>query len=283
MIFTNHSTLEPLPIAPTVLTYIVNTFGWLSFAAWAVSFYPQLITNFRLKQTDGMSIDMNIFSLVGYILYTVICCIFFWDLPIRNTYQTVFHNSNLNIGLYDIVFSIHALIITILLNCQYLLYKPQNDKFSLASKWILLIMGSTLIVATLTSSVLPFMCNVALSSVWVYYLLYLSILYNIIVAIKYFPQIYYFYKHKSSYGWNICNTYFDIAGGIFLLCETATNAVRLRDYSLLYSNIAKLNLILITIICDAIIFIQYYCCYYKPKRKDSTESFESLLLESDSE
>lgn len=262
-----------------MLTYVVNIFGWLSFTTWAISFYPQLITNFKTKRTDGMSIDMNIFSLVGYILYTIICCIFFWDIPMRNTYQRVFHNPNLNIGLYDIGFSIHALVITILLNCQYLLYKPKKDKFSRASKWILIVMGFTVVVSTLTSSILPWFWHIPLLSVWVYYLLYLSILYNIIVAIKYFPQIYYFYKHKSSYGWNICNTYFDIAGGLFLLCETATNAVRLNDLSLLYSNIAKLNLILITIVCDAIIFIQYYCCYYQSRRKGSIESLQSLLID----
>jgi cystinosin len=34
----------------TKLDRIINTVGWLYFAAWSVSFYPQIVLNFRRQR-----------------------------------------------------------------------------------------------------------------------------------------------------------------------------------------------------------------------------------------
>lgn len=53
--------------------------------------------------------------------------------------------------------------------------------------------------------------------IWGYFILILSVLYNIFSDIKYLPQIIYNYQRKTTIGWNIWNTHLDISGGIFLL------------------------------------------------------------------
>ena len=78
-----------------------------------------------------------------------------------------------------------------------------------------------------------------------YFILIISILYNIFTCIKYLPQIIYNYKKKTTHGWNIYNTHFDIAGGLFLLVELIINTVANKSIKILYSNVAKLNLIII--------------------------------------
>ena len=56
--------------------YVSNIFGWFSFIVWSISFYPQLYTNCIRKKTEGMSIDMNMYGLEGYVFYSIICIFF---------------------------------------------------------------------------------------------------------------------------------------------------------------------------------------------------------------
>lgn len=254
---------------------IVAVLGWLSFAVWAVSFYPQLYTNCRYKQTDGMSIDMNILSLLGYLLYCFIGGAFYCNKHFALAYSRQFHNNNLNVGLYDVVFAIHSLFVTLILNLQYLCYKPTNDRFSVPAKILSTGVGIITIVGLMSVLSLTALHNQS-QVYFIYYFLVLSIVYNVIVCVKYIPQMFYFYKHKSVEGWNIWNTYFDISGGLFLMAETIVNAHRLQDITLLYSNIAKTNLILITLVCDTVIFVQYYCCYRR-KNHLNDEHARALL------
>jgi uncharacterized protein with PQ loop repeat len=51
----------------TISSYI----GWTYFLMWSVSFYPQLIINWRRKSVAGVSFDYLAFNVAGFACYSV--------------------------------------------------------------------------------------------------------------------------------------------------------------------------------------------------------------------
>lgn len=43
--------------------------GWIYFVAWTISFWPQMINNFRRKSVVGLSFDFTALNFVGHTLY----------------------------------------------------------------------------------------------------------------------------------------------------------------------------------------------------------------------
>ena len=87
---------------------------------------------------------------------------------------------------------------------------------------------------------------------------------------------YYHYKNKSLGEWNLWNTHTDIAGGIFLIAQIFADAIAANDSSIIYSNLTKLNLSLITITFDIIIYIQY--CKYNRKDRLKISELKNALI-----
>lgn len=54
-----------------VLIYASSIIGWAYFVAWSVSFYPQIVTNWRRKSVVGLNFDFISLNLVGFLLYSV--------------------------------------------------------------------------------------------------------------------------------------------------------------------------------------------------------------------
>ncbi len=52
--------------------------GWIYFAAWSVSFYPQIYINFKRRSVVGYSFDYVSLNIVGFIMYSVFNCGLFW-------------------------------------------------------------------------------------------------------------------------------------------------------------------------------------------------------------
>jgi cystinosin len=48
-----------------VLSVVV---GWLYFAAWSISFYPQAILNYQRKSVTGLSFDFLLLNITGFVL-----------------------------------------------------------------------------------------------------------------------------------------------------------------------------------------------------------------------
>ena len=46
-------------------------FGWISFVLWSLSFYPQMIQNYKTKSVAGFSVEFAMLNPAGFYLYTV--------------------------------------------------------------------------------------------------------------------------------------------------------------------------------------------------------------------
>lgn len=47
--------------------------GWSYFVAWTISFYPQVILNYRRQYVGGLSIDFAVLNVLGHCEYQPCC------------------------------------------------------------------------------------------------------------------------------------------------------------------------------------------------------------------
>lgn len=69
-----------------ILDHISSVVGWLYFLAWSVSFYPQILSNYRRKSVVGLNFDFLSLNLVGFVLYSLFNCGLYWIPEIEVNY-----------------------------------------------------------------------------------------------------------------------------------------------------------------------------------------------------
>ncbi len=95
-----------------VIIYVSQIVGWIYFVAWSVSFYPQMIINFKRKSVVGLSFDFLALNFMGHTLYAIFnACLFFVPF-FQEEYFRRFPRGTNPVELNDVFFSIHASIIT---------------------------------------------------------------------------------------------------------------------------------------------------------------------------
>ena len=253
---------------------ISKIFGWLSFIVWSISFYPQVYTNYKHKTSEGVTLDMNIYYILGYVFYSTYLFTMYFNSPISMKYEELLNITTTEIDISDIFFVSHSFILSIVLTAQYFYYKQQFTKpLDCLNKIIIISISTGMALYLILTLCLPE--NIAK---WVYFIFTCGMINNIITCIKYLPQVIYHYKNKSTGKWNIWNTHTDIAGAIFLIAQICSDAFASSDLSIIYSNLTKLNLTLITIVFDTIIYTQY-CKYKKKGRKFISNPYSNISSE----
>lgn len=60
--------------------------GWSYVFCWGVSFYPQLITNYRRKSVTGLALDYFAVNVLGFTCYTISSVLFLFSPTVRGEY-----------------------------------------------------------------------------------------------------------------------------------------------------------------------------------------------------
>jgi cystinosin len=241
------------------LYYISKILGWSYFIAWSISFYGQVIENYRRGKVKGLNFDFEIYNFVGfssYLIYTI----------------RGYIDENLGTGKVqpeDIGFAGHALLLTIITICQYFYYRDSEDKEQKVNLFTInilsvMIWGAFLLI--LLESILNYYDpHVKKGAKYVFNsLIYLGWCKVIISLIKYIPQVYSNYKRKSTIGWNIHNILLDFTGGILSFIQ---NIIDYENFSLNREgesgtlNIAKFAISFVAIFFDIVFMTQHYCLY----------------------
>lgn len=247
------------------LYYLSHVFGWIYFFAWGLSGYGQVIVNFRNESVSGLSFDFEMYNLVGFTGYSVYNIWGYFD-------------KNLGTGevaIQDIVFSVHAVFITIVTFLQIFYYYDKDDPLQSVSTTCILIL------TTITWGVLQVIFIERVLGLYDPHVkpgrsyrfnsvIYLGWCKIFITLVKCSPQIYSNYKRKSTKGWSIANTLLDFCGGFFSLLQNFVDTFRFipddtdpnNPGSL---NLAKYALSLISIVIDLIFILQHYYLYKKSK------------------
>jgi cystinosin len=219
--------------------------GYTYFVSWSVSFYPQLITNYQRKTVEGLSTDASILAVLNYTCYTIYNAFLFWDESIRQEYrERNGEDSKITVQSNDVAFSIHALMLNMLLIAQIVRYG--GFKNQPVSRITLLIVAT---VFALSAGYL--LCIFSFNWLWIDFLYFMASVKLVLTVLTYLPQLLLNFTRKSTDGWNLWNVIFDCTGGLMSLLQLVLDSVDLSDlHNGLLGNIPKLILSFITLIFD---------------------------------
>jgi len=209
------------------LCIVSEIVGWIYFFAWSFSFYGQVIENYRRKSVSGLSFDFEVYNLLGFFGYS--------------TY-TIWGYIDPNIGagvvaIQDVVFAVHAFVITCVTIGQIFYYFDKNDPEQKVSHTCItvsccLIWGVLQIIFIERILKLYDVDYVYAEKGYIFNsVIYLGFCKVFISFIKYMPQAYGNYKRKSTVGWNIHNIILDFTGGSFSFIQNVISVIQ-KDFDL---------------------------------------------------
>ncbi|CAN1321905.1 Cystinosin homolog [Linum perenne] len=215
---------------PLEVTY--QTLGWLAFVSWSISFYPQVILNFRRKRSFT--------HLPFFILFPV--------------------SQMIPVAANDVAFSIHAVVLTVITLFQVFIYERGTQKISRIS-----------IVVVSVVWLLAAVCFfVALHShAWLWLITIFNSIQVFMTIIKYIPQVVMNVIRKSTEGFSIGNILLDFTGGVANYAQMAVLSIDQNSWVNFYGNIGKTLLSLVSIFFDIIFMVQHYILYGAKKTSDA--------------
>lgn len=235
------------------LTIINAVIGWIYFVAWSVSFYPQVIYNWKRKSVVGLNFDFLAYNITGFLAYGFFNVGMYWVDSVKKEYADA-HPRGINpVQLNDVIFTIHAVFVTIITIFQCTLYERGGQKLSKVC--LLLVTGSWLFI------LVSLFVTVAKVITWLTYLYYFSYVKLGVTLIKYVPQAYMNFKRKSTEGWSIGNVLLDFTGGSFSLLQMFLLAYNSDDWSSIFGDPTKFGLGFFSILFDILFIIQHYVLY----------------------
>ncbi|KAG8227423.1 hypothetical protein J437_LFUL000432 [Ladona fulva] len=227
--------------------------GWIYFAAWSVSFYPQVYINWKRKSVVGLNFDFLAFNILGFILYSVFNCGLYFIPYIEKEYSNRYPKGLNPVLMNDIFFSCHAAFATAITIIQCFIYEKGSQTISLTARGILALFFVVLIIMGSLSG-----ANVVH---WLDFLYACSYVKLTITLIKYIPQAYMNYLRKSTEGWSIGNIFCDFTGGAFSMLQMILNGYNYDDWVSIFGDPTKFGLGLFSVIFDILFFIQHYVLY----------------------
>ncbi|XP_051894007.1 cystinosin-like [Pristis pectinata] len=246
-----------LVVHSSVLKVVNVIIGWIYFLAWSISFYPQVLENWRRKSVIGLNFDFLALNLTGHLAYGVFNVGLFWIPCVKKQFLQCNPDGVNPVESNDVFFSLHAIFLTLITIFQCCIYERGSQRVSKTASGFLV------------AAWLPAMVFVVLALsgqiTWLQLVYYFSYIKLGIVLIKYIPQAYMNYQRKSTIGWCIWNTLLDLTGGIFSLLQMFLQSYNNDEWMLIFGDPTKFGLGLVSILFDVIFMVQHYYLYKKPK------------------
>ncbi|CAK9162414.1 unnamed protein product [Ilex paraguariensis] len=236
------------------LEVLYNVLGWVAFFSWSISFYPQVILNFRRKSVVGLNFDFVVLNLTKHSSYLIYNASLFFSSDVQRQYRQKYGlDEMIPVAANDVAFSVHAVLLTAFTLFQIAIYERGNQKVSKTSIGIVTVACTLQVVMT---------------------------------VIKYIPQALMNFRLKSTVGFSIGNILLDLFGGVTNYGQMAVQSIDQNSWVNFYGNIGKTLLSLVSIFFDIIFIVQHYVLY--PAKKmvispnlDALSKEEALLKSSD--
>lgn len=256
-----------------ILSQIV---GWTYFLSWSLSFYPQVILNWRRHSVIGLSFDFVALNLLGFACYSFYNLMFLFSTTIRGQYQLEHNGQYPLITIHDALFACHATVLTVLTALQCLFYnRDSNQKITQSTQ---------VLIFTSIVSLTIFSLNIPWGHAWEIDVIYLTGWIKMAISsIKYIPQAYLNYKRESTLGWSIFNILLDFSGGILSIAQLFIDATAQGSWDGIMGDAVKFGLGFVSMVFDILFIIQHYILYnehYSLQRSESTSGIEAPISRS---
>ncbi|CAF4783266.1 unnamed protein product [Rotaria sp. Silwood1] len=236
-----------------VLNIFIQIVGWIYFLAWSISFYPQIILNFRRRSVIGLNFDFLALNIIGHSCYSVFNVVLYTSSKVQQEYYAKHPHGVLPVLLNDVIFSCHAVFACLVTIIQCLLFERGNQRISYVAR----LLGAIFIVFLFISSMISLSHHLSTLTL-LYFFSYVKLA---ITIIKYCPQAWMNYKRKSTEGWSIGNILLDFTGGLFSLLQMFLLSTNYNDWSSIFGSPTKLGLGLFSILFDILFIVQHYILY----------------------
>ncbi|XP_077021680.1 cystinosin [Tamandua tetradactyla] len=244
-----------LVIHSSIVSIINQVIGWIYFVAWSISFYPQVIKNWRRKSVIGLSFDFVALNLTGFVAYSVFNVGLLWVPSIKEQFLHQYPNGVIPVDSNDVFFSLHAVILTLIVIVQCFLYERGNQRVSWPAIGFLVLLWLFALITMIVAAVGV--------TTWLQFLFSFSYIKLAVTLVKYFPQAYMNFYYKSTEGWSIGNVLLDFIGGSFSLLQMFLLSYNNDQWTLIFGDPTKFGLGIFSIFFDIIFFIQHFCLYRK--------------------
>ncbi|XP_073874341.1 cystinosin isoform X6 [Macaca fascicularis] len=125
-----------LVIRSNAISIVNQVIGWIYFVAWSISFYPQVIMNWRRKSVIGLSFDFVALNLTGFVAYSVFNIGLLWVPYIKEQFLLKYPNGVNPVNSNDVFFSLHAVVLTLIIIVQCCLYEAyMNFHYKSTEGW----------------------------------------------------------------------------------------------------------------------------------------------------
>ncbi|XVF13975.1 hypothetical protein REPUB_Repub09cG0016400 [Reevesia pubescens] len=260
---------------PLEITY--ELLGWLAFVSWSIGFYPQVILNFRRKSVVGLNFDFVVLNLTkhsSYLIYNV--CLYFSPVIQKQYFEKYGYGEMIPVAANDVAFSIHAVLVTIIILIQIASYDRGTQK---VSKISIGIVSAVWLTATICFFVaLP-------SQSWLWLISIFNSIQVFMTVVKYTPQAVMNFTRKSTDGFSIGFVLLDFVGGLTNYAQMAVQSIDQNSWVNFYGNIGKTLISLVSVSFDIIFMCQHYVLYPAKKAiiasKLEQEGKEPLVVSSD--
>ncbi|KAI7756602.1 hypothetical protein M8C21_032373 [Ambrosia artemisiifolia] len=241
----------------TEMEVISSVFGWIAFCSWSISFYPQVILNYKRKSVVGLNFDFVVLNLTKHSSYLIYNASVFFSSAVQRQYHEKYgFNEMIPVAANDVAFSIHAVVLTAFTLFQIAIYDRGGQKVSKTSISILSVAWLTVIICVFIA--IP-------NHSWLWLVSCFSTLQVVMTVIKYIPQAIMNFRRKSTVGFSIGNILLDLGGGLANYGQMAVQSIDQNSWVNFYGNIGKTLLSLVSIFFDLLFILQHYVLY--PARK----------------
>ncbi|XP_006284149.2 cystinosin homolog [Capsella rubella] len=238
--------------------------GWIAFASWSFSFYPQLILNYQRKSVVGLNFDFALLNLTkhsSYMIYNV--CLYFSPVIQKQYFDIYGDKEMIPVAANDVAFSLHAVAMTAATLFQIVIYDRGTQKVSK--------LATGIVALVLAFAAICFFIALPTQS-WLWLITIFNSIQVVMTCVKYIPQAKMNFTRKSTDGWSIGNILLDFTGGVASYMQMLMQSIDQNSWVNFYGNLGKTLLSLITVFFDLIFMLQHYVLYPETKTSKTVES-----------
>ncbi|XP_071712244.1 cystinosin homolog [Rutidosis leptorrhynchoides] len=244
------------------LKILSNVFGWIAFSVWSISFYPQVLLNFKRKSVVGLNFDFVALNFTKHSSYFIYNASVFFSSAVQRQYHNKYGSKQIiPVAANDVAFSIHAVLLTAFTLVQIMIYDRRTQKVSKITMIILL--AGWISVAICVFIAIP-------RHHWLWLVNCFNTLQVVMTTIKYIPQAVMNFRRKSTDGFSIGNILLDLLGGLSNYAQMMVLSIDQHSWVNFYGNIGKTLLSLVSILFDVLFIVQHYVLYPVRKQMSST-------------
>ncbi|GBF98273.1 cystinosin-like [Raphidocelis subcapitata] len=302
--------LYPNPKLAAPWSYIQSATGWTYASAWSLSFYPQVVLNARRKSVTGLSFDFLVLNLLGWVAYSTfnVAIYFVFECPARKPQNAALAAAALSpaaashwgadaaaraflgaappaplggalgttdfcqyaVEWNDVVFSLHALALTLVTLAQCCAYPRGTQRVHRAVAFGI---AACVAAAAGYAAAIARGWRMGLGldrwMSWLYWLYFLSLIKMGVTFVKYLPQAVMNFRRRSTAGWSILNILLDFTGGALSLGQQLLTAWWAGNWAPVTANPVKLGLALTSMGMDVLFMVQHYTLYPEEGGTDS--------------